>query len=38
MKALLIGCACVLIAGTALAASVTVGGTNTYSAYPFRGC
>ncbi len=38
MKALLVGCACVLVAGTALAGTVTVGGQNTYSAYPFRGC
>jgi hypothetical protein len=38
MKALLWGCACVLVAGAAFAGTVTVGGTSTYCAYPFRGC
>ena len=38
MKVMIVGCACILVAGTAFGASVTVGGTNTYAAYPFRGC
>lgn len=38
MKALFVGCVCILAAGMALAAAVTVGGQNTYAAYPFRGC
>jgi hypothetical protein len=38
MRALLTGWAGVLVASTALAATVVVGGTSTYCAYPFRGC
>jgi hypothetical protein len=38
VKAALIGCMCVLTAGAAWPLAVTVGGTGTYAAYPFRGC
>jgi hypothetical protein len=38
MKKVVIGCACILVAATAWAGTVTVGGTSSYAEYPFRGC